>query len=199
MSPRFDPKRKQPATLKQQMVRLVLAVARKAKVKMAIGGGIAVASRGYVRETRDVDAFFHEKDRQKVLRALTQLASDWKVEAFDRSHWVAIPPGARTIEERIDFLFAEGDPEESAIEMASSADYEGQDIPAFTTDWIVVSKFLATRDEPKDALDILALYQRGGFDVKDVVKRLRQMGMKEDAARFPVFLEKLRNLKRRDD
>src|SRR5271165_2451141 len=88
--------------IKLTMLRLVLAVAKKAKVKMAIGGGVAVASRGYRLDTMDVDAFFHDKDRQKVLRALYQLAPEYTVESFGPSHWIAVPPDAEQ-DERIDF------------------------------------------------------------------------------------------------
>jgi hypothetical protein len=182
-------------SIKARMLRLVLAVAKKAKVKMAIGGGIAVASRGYRRDTMDVDAFFHEEDRQKVIRATRQLVEDYEIESLDVSHWIVVPPDAE-VDERIDLLFTNSDPEESAIEMATRAVYQGIAAPMFTVEWIVVSKFLAEREDAKDSLDIWALYQRGMFDVKDIVKRLRQMGMREDAAKFPVFIEKLKNLKK---
>ncbi len=182
--------------IKAKMLRLVVDVAKQAKVKMAIGGGVAIAARGYRRDTMDVDAFFHYEDQQKVLRALNVLAADYALEKLDPSHWIAVPPGAEP-DERIDLLFASGDPEESAIEMATKADCLGVVAPTFTTEWLVVSKFLAERGEAKDVLDIWALYQRGAFDVKDVVKRLRQMGLREDAKKFPAFIEKIQNLKSR--
>lgn len=181
--------------IKVRMVRLVKAIAKKAKVKVAIGGGVAVASRGYRRDTMDVDAFFHYADKQKVLRALNQLAPEYTVESLNEAHWIAVPPDAEE-DEKIDLLFSTGDPEESAIEMATVSRYQGTDAPTFTVEWIVVSKFLAEREDAKDALDIWALYQRGAFDVGDIVKRLRQMGMQKDADRFPVFIEKLKNLKK---
>lgn len=180
--------------VKAEMLRLVLAVAKRAKVKVAIGGGVAVAARGYRRDTMDVDAFFHYEDQQKVLRALNVLAGDFRLEKLDSSHWIAVPPGAEP-DERIDFLFATGDPEESAIEMATTADCRGVPAPTFTTEWLVVTKFLTERGDAKDMLDIWALHQRGAFDVKDIVKRLRQMGLSEDARKFPALIETLQNLK----
>jgi len=193
---RFSPAAKPPETLKQRMLRLVLAVGKRARVRFAVGGGLAVAARGFRRDTMDVDAFFHAEDRLRVLRALQQVAGDdYRVESFAPSHWIAQPRGADP-DERVDLLFATADPEESAIEMATEAVCAGVKAPTFTTEWLVVCKFLAERDDAKDALDIWALHQRGAFDPKDVSRRLRQMGLGEDARRFPAFLERMKNLKK---
>lgn len=183
--------------IKKTMLRLIVRVARRAKVKFGIGGGVAVAAHGYRRDTMDVDAFFHYEDRQKVLRAFRLLVgTTYALEPLDASHWIAIPPGAEP-DERIDLLFATGDPEESAIELSKMGTYRGVQAPMFPVDWLIVTKYLADRDDPKDWLDIYALHQRGAFAVKDIVKKLRQMRLAADAAEFPHFLDRLSNLKKR--
>jgi hypothetical protein len=179
------------------MIRVIVAAAKRARVKMGIGGGIAVAAHGYRRDTVDVDAFFHYEDRQKVVRALRQVASSYEIEPITNDHWIAVPPGAEP-DERIDLMFATGDPEESAIEMAKVKKCRGVNAPVFSVVWLVVAKFLADRNSPIDWADIYTLYQRGAYDVSDVVKRLKQMGHKTDAANFPGFLKRIENLKSGD-
>ncbi|HZU84669.1 MAG TPA: hypothetical protein VE987_17185 [Polyangiaceae bacterium] len=175
---------------KEDMLRLMVKVMKGAKVKMGIGGGIAVAAHGFRRDTVDVDAFFHYGDRQKVLRALRTVAPDFAVEPIADSHWIAVAPDAAP-DERIDLMFATGDPEESAIELAEMKRYKGVDAPMFPVDLLVACKYLADREDPKDWLDIYALHQRGAYDVADVVKRLRQMGLAKDARAFVEFMKKL--------
>jgi hypothetical protein len=170
-------------TSKESMLTLVLAVAKKADVKVAIGGGLAVNAHGFRRETADVDAFFHYNDQHKVLRALNQLASDYHLEQLHPSQWISIPPGAEP-DERIDLLFASGDPEESAIEMSEMRNCLGIPTPVFPIDLLVISKFLADRDDTRDLLDILTLHRRGAFDIEEITLKLHQMGLEEDAVRF---------------
>lgn len=175
------------------MLTLILAVAKKAGVKMAIGGGLAVSAYGFRRETSDVDAFFHYTDQHKVLRALNQLANDYQLVEMHPSQWFALPPGAEP-DERIDLLFASSDPEESAIEMSKIRNCLGISTPVFPIDLLVISKFLADREDPRDLLDILTLHRRGAFDVEEVMLRLRQMGLEEDAIRFRDQLNQLETM-----
>lgn len=183
---------KSPPT-KESMLRLILAASKKAGVKIAIGGGLAVNSYGFRRETDDVDAFFHFDDQHRILRSLNQLAPDYTIEQIDPSQWMAVPPGAE-INQRIDLLFASGDPEESAIEMAESRNYHGIEAPMFPIDLLIVSKFLAERDEARDVMDIYTLHKRGVFDIEEIIDRLRQMGLNEDAKKFPEFMTSLDTL-----
>jgi hypothetical protein len=144
---------------------------------------------------RVVDAFFHYEDRQKVLRALQRLAGDaYTLEPLNESQWIAVPTGANP-DERIDLLFATGDPEESAIEMATKKRYKTVEAPMFSVVWLVVTKYLAERDDVKDMLDIYALNQRGAFDISAVVQRLKQMGFVKQAAVFPGFMQRLAKLR----
>lgn len=173
---------------KEDLLRLVLKVAREAGVKTSIGGGIAVHVHGYRRETADVDAFFHFKDQRKVLRALNDvLGDDFVLEELHPSHWTLTPVGSPP-DERLDLLFATGDPEGSAVEMAVVKKYRGIETPVFPVDLLVISKLLAEREGAKDALDIYELHRKGAFEVSEVVARLRQMGFDEDARRFPEFM-----------
>lgn len=179
---------------KEQLIGLVNQISEEAGVKTAIGGGIAVNAYGYRRETADVDAFFHFEDQKKILKTVNQhLGNDLILEELDPSHWTLTPVGSPP-DERIDLLFAIGDPEESAIEMAVVKNYRGLPVWVFPVDLLVISKFLAERDDAKDALDIYTLIKRGAVEVDLVVERLRQMGLDEDAKRFVSFVNYLQGL-----
>ncbi|MFZ1010765.1 MAG: nucleotidyltransferase [Candidatus Sulfotelmatobacter sp.] len=182
---------------KKELLELVLDVADRAGVKVAIGGGVAVNTYGYRRDTADVDAFFHESDRAKVLRALQKsIIPDLILDELDQSHWIVVPEG-NPADERIDLLFAVGDPEESAIEMAETRKYQGKEIPVFPIDLLVATKYLAAREDPKDALDIFTLWKKGAYDVGEIQERLRQMGFDEDAKDFPKLIEYLQKIPRK--
>ena len=182
---------------KEQLIEIIIAITERAGVKFAVGGGVAVFTYGYRRDTADVDAFFHYGDREKILRAANQiLDSSFVLEELDPSHWTIThedsPP-----DERVDLLFATGDPEESAVEMAVPRTYHKTPVMVFPVDLLVVSKFLAERDDAKDSLDIYSLLRRGAVTSEDVVLRLRQMGMGEDAERFKDFVTYLKELSTR--
>lgn len=182
---------------KEKLIELVLEIAEKAGAKVGIGGGIAVNSWGYRRETADVDAFFHDRDRKKILETLhALLPANFILEKLDSSHWMIVPED-NSPDQRIDLLFANGDPEESAIEMAVTRRYHEISIPVFPVDLLVTSKFLADRDEPRDLLDILTLLQHGSYQIKDIENRLLQMGLSDEAQRFPKLIEYLQNIPRR--
>lgn len=183
---------------KEKLITLILDAARHAGVRVSIGGGIAVNTWGYRRETADVDAFFHDRDRPALLRSLHEiLPADCVLEKLDPSHWMIVPE-ENSPDERIDILFAVGDPEESAIEMAVTRRYRKIDVPVFPADLLVASKFLADRGEPRDLLDIHALIERGACSAEDVRQRLLQMGLTEDADEsFPRLLDYLAKIPRR--
>lgn len=182
---------------KLEMLDFVLGVADRAGVKTAIGGGVAVAAHGYRRDTSDVDAFFHDADRGRVTREVRVSAGPRDLlEELDPSHWILLPEG-NPPDERVDLMFATGDPEESAIEMRVLLPYHGATIPVFPVDLLVAAKFLAGREDPRDALDVFSLYRRGAYDVSEVQERLRQMGFDDDAVAFPKLIDYLEKLPRR--
>jgi hypothetical protein len=184
-------------TTKKQLLELAERIAESAGVKMAVGGGVAVCAHGYRRETADVDAFFHYEDQRKILKAVNQLlGDDFILEELDPSHWTLTGVGSPP-DERIDLLFATGNPEESAVEMAVLKVYQGVRVPVFPVDLLVISKFLAERDDAKDSLDIYELIRRGAVEVYNVLLRLKQMGLEEDATRFVGFVEYLQQLSAR--
>ena len=132
-------------TSKEDLLRYILDVSKRAEVPISIGGGIAVNAHGYRRDTADVDAFFHRADRQKVVRAIQNMSTDSSslmLEEIDPSHWILVPEG-NSPDERIDLMFATGDPEKSAIEMAVTKTYHGIAIPVFPIELLVAAKYLA--------------------------------------------------------
>jgi hypothetical protein len=185
------------SSTKTDMLKFVLGVAERAGVRFAVGGGVAVAAHGYRRDTSDVDAFFHDADRPRVIRSIRlNLKPDDVLDELDPSHWILIPAG-NSADERIDLMFAAGDPEESAVEMSEVRTYQGLPIPVFPVDLLVAAKFLAGREDPKDVLDTVELLRRGTYEVSDVQARLRQMGLPEDAEAFPKLIDYLQRMPRR--
>jgi hypothetical protein len=186
-------------TSKEDLLKYILDVAKLAGANVSIGGDIAVNAHGYRRDTADVDAFFHRADRQKILRTIQKMSgnsSSLALEEIDPSHWILIPEG-NPPDERIDLMFATGDPEKSAIEMAVTKTYQGLSIPVFPVELLVAAKYLAGREDPKDALDIYSLWRRGAYDVETVKLLLQQMGWSEDAEKLPELLEYLDHLPKR--
>jgi len=182
---------------KEQLLEIASQISTTAGVKMAVGGGIAVCAHGYRRDTADVDAFFHYSDQKKILKAVNQLlGDDFFLEELTPSHWTITAVGSPP-DERIDLLFAIGDPEESAIEMSVSKLYHQVKVQVFPVDLLVISKFLAERDGAKDSLDIYELLRLGTVDVDQITLRLNQMGLGEDAERFAKFVEFLQLLSTR--
>jgi hypothetical protein len=179
---------------KEGLLSLIVAVASRSNVKMAIGGGLAVNVYGYRRYTSDVDAFFHFDDQKAVLRSLNKkLGDEYLLEELHPSHWIVTRRDVSP-DERIDLLFSTDDPEESAIELAETKLYNGVKAPFFPIDLLIISKFLAERDETKDSLDIYELHRKGAYDISEIVTRLNQMGLNEDAFRFPRFMRYLEEL-----
>jgi hypothetical protein len=147
----------------------------------AIGGGIAVRVHGYERETKDVDAFFLPEDRNRILRAFR--GQGWHPEAVMAPfHYVVIPDG-RSFARRIDVMFPEDDPDISAIETATEKSVVlevmkdesvlAAELPVFTAEWLVLTKFYAHRH--RDLGDIGELYQSGAFDPGEVLRLLQMM------------------------
>jgi hypothetical protein len=182
---------------KIDMLKFVIGVAERAGVKTSMGGGVAVAAHGYRRDTSDVDAFFHYADRSRVVREVRlSMSRDDMLDELDPSHWILVPDG-NSVDERVDLMFATGDPEESAIEMGELRSYHGLTVPVFPAELLVAAKFLAGREDPKDVLDVVELLRRGAYEVTGVQARLRQMGLEEDAEAFPKLIEYLAAVPRR--
>jgi len=157
----------------KEFVTIVDAIGKQLAIPHAIGGGVAVRAHGYRRETTDVDAFFLPEDRNRVLRAFreTGLHVERVMVPF---HYAALPEDATNIEERIDILFPEGDPEVSAIEMFEKLKVEGvPGVQVFPAELLVIGKLLYS-DRWQDFADVAELYQIGAFD-PDEAERLTKL------------------------
>jgi hypothetical protein len=143
-----------------------------------------------------VDAFFHRSDRQKVLRTIHELDDPFMLDQIDPWHYILVPEG-NSANERIDLMFADEDPEERAIEMPTIKKYHGNSIPVFPIDLLIAAKLMTNREDPKDALDIYALWKLGAYDMEDVQKRLQQMGFPDDSENLPKLIAYLENIPRK--
>lgn len=145
--------------------RLLRTVRAQDDLPVAIGGGLAVNLHGVERHTDDVDAFFRQDDRIRVLRALRRegLTVD---KVFGGFHYVAYEPGAPDLRVRIDLMFPAGDPELAAVENPVIMDRWDERIPAFPVELLVLAKFYS--DQPLDRWDIAALHEHGAFEPQTV-------------------------------
>ncbi len=157
-----------PTTL--ELLRRLREALRDTGLSWSIGGGLAVHAHGHRRETRDVDAFFHLDDADRVARALRKAGFelDW---VFDDVHLMAFVPGlSRDPRERVDVLFSRDEPELSAIDGPVEAEVEGERFPAFPVELLVVSKLYS--DRLQDLADVEALHRLGAFDPEEVRRLL---------------------------
>lgn len=80
--------------------------------------------------------------------------------------------------------------------MSRAKTVRGVSAPVFPIDMLVVTKYMASRDDAKDWLDIYALYQRGAFSIKQISKRLKQMGHGNEAVAFEEFMQRLQDMRK---
>ncbi len=148
-----------------QLLSRLLDIAEGEGIPLAIGGGLAVNLHGVERHTNDVDAFFREADRQRVVRALRRagLTVD---KVFGGFHYVAYEPASSDLRVRIDLMFPAGDPELAAVESPAERRKWGLTIPTFPVELLVLAKFYS--DQPLDRWDIAALYEQGAFEPETV-------------------------------
>lgn len=150
-----------------RLLQRTVEIVKREGLTYAIGGGVAVNAYGFERETKDVDAFFRDEDRLKVIRAFREggFAID---DALSPFMYMAREPTERNARVRVDLMFPQGDPELSAVEMAAdakpSAEAIEEGIPpfkVFRVELLVLAKFYAGR--PRDKLDIAQLLELGAF------------------------------------
>lgn len=173
----------------KRFVEDVVAAAAAADTAYAIGGGVAVRAHGYKRETSDVDAFFPAEAKPAVLRYFRQMG--YSVEGVMRPFmYVAIPEDATNIEERVDLLFPETDPEISAIEMAQSWRVEGVAARVFPSELLALTK-LVYSDRWQDVADVAELLELGAFDPKEA-RRLLSLFDPDEVSTFDERLAALK-------
>ena len=159
-----------------------LRIMRGKRIPFAIGGGIAVNVHGYERETKDVDAFFRNEDRYRVLRTMREAGFEID-DPYSPYIYFAFPPNAKSVRYRVDLMFPQDDPEISAVEMPERVRRWGLTFPVFSAELLALTKFVSER--PGDRRDFLKLYELGGFDVKEARRLLRHI----DRDRLALFDE----------
>jgi len=144
-----------------EILKLLVQAVGPAGIDYAVGGGAAVNAHGVARYTADVDAFFRPGDRGRVLKTLRE--AGFQVDrVFAPHHYIALPPGASGVKERVDVLFAEDEPEASAIDHPVQKTLWGTNAPTFPVELLVMAKFYA--NQPLDLWDIQALHDAGAFE-----------------------------------
>jgi hypothetical protein len=147
-------------------------------IDYAIGGALAMAAHGYVRNTRDVDLFVKEENRGTVLRAL-RAAGLSVSDVFRPHHFIALKPEHGDPDIRIDILVPAGEPDLSAIEWPDRLPiFKGGDpLNVVEPHLLAMMKFYSDRDD--DEYDLKQMYTRGLFE-PDAVRRMIE-SIDEDA------------------
>lgn len=152
---------------------LIAPTLKKLKVDYAVGGAVAMAAHGYVRDTTDLDVFFKSEDANKVLSAFRK---KFRVGTFMEPYHYAIQPDLREPDVRVDLLFTSDDLERDAVEFPDRAQIVSNkkklSVDVFPLDVLVAAKLVS--DRTKDHADVLLLYQRGLFEPKKVRLILEQ-------------------------
>jgi hypothetical protein len=149
----------------------------------AVGGALAMAAHGYVRETQDIDVFISPDFREQLLQKLDDKKIHVITVAEDLHYAI---PSKGSVEERVDLMFPYADPDISAIAVPDYATVDGKKRPVWPLDLIVVSKLMGDRE--KDAHDLVALRQRGMVDAKAVHTILGHMGEDHAIARLQILM-----------
>lgn len=150
-------------------------------LEWAVGGAVAMAIHGYVRNTEDLDVFFHGDDSNRVLYALRKAGVRFATIA-DPYHY-AVFPDLTNPDCRIDLRFAWDDIESDALAFPDEGTLEVRGKPRlvkyFPLLLLLAAKLTAGR--PKDRQDIGILYERGLFKPSEVFEILERLGGDEDA------------------
>lgn len=165
----------------EQLLDLFLAAAGEVERPYAIGGALAMGAHGYRRQTDDVDAYVHYRDRVDWIRALRGQGLT-VTPLFAGVHYVAFLPEHNDPEIRIDLLVPAEDPDLSAVEVPDSATIADRPAEVWPVDLLVIAKFRSTRIE--DNADVAKMFELGLFDPKSVLLIMRHMGEKLLAKKF---------------
>lgn len=69
-----------------EVYREAVEVLEKAGIGYVVGGGIAIMAYGRTRDTKDIDLYIMDRDRDKALRALA--SADFEVDPMPGVHWL---------------------------------------------------------------------------------------------------------------
>jgi hypothetical protein len=171
----------------QELLKAFLRMAKKTHKPYAIGGALAMAAHGYVRQTTDVDAFLRDEDRLDWLRAARAegLHID---ELYHRIHYIAFDLKHGDPRIRIDLMFPAEEPALSAIDIPDTATIGNLSFDVFPIDMLVIAKFDSDRD--KDQNDVAAMYHLGLFDPVRVHKIMSSLD-RDMATRFAARIQEL--------
>lgn len=142
------------------------AAFKKAKLRYAVGGAVAMYAGGYARNTADVDVFIVEKDLDEILDAL-RLAGFQIVEISDSQYHAQLPRYAKS-RIRVDILVSWAPPETVPIFHPTRRKIGAVNFPAFNLHEVVASKAtigMETSAWAKGKNDILAMYLDGLIDL----------------------------------
>ena len=149
-----------------------------------IGGAVAMSAHGFVRQTEDLDVFIKHTDTPKLLRALNKAKVNFATIA--EPYHYAIIPSAKNLDHRIDILCTSEELEMDAVEFPESATIDGQKVEVFPLTLLVATK--ARSDRPKDHDDVRRMYERGLFDVNEIIPVLKHYGEDKPKAMLRAIL-----------
>jgi len=142
--------------------------------RYALGGAVAMALRGVVRSTLDIDVFVAEEVRGRALSAFYK--AGYRIEpVFEPFHYLARPPWkVSNAETRTDLLFPAGQPEVFGIETSRPVDLgAGLKVRTLTPLALVLGKLYS--DDPRHLADLHLMYHRGLVDEAEIEKVLRRL------------------------
>ena len=165
------------ATGARSVVSAAVAILKRLKIGFAAVGGFALGLRGSPRFTSDLDLVVEPERWKEVVRAFRSAGFKPNPEGPGISEFMArfVHPKSHF---GVDLLFAVGDPEESAREMATEERIFGTKIPVARTEFLLWMYLLS--DDPQHFADATRLVKGGLVDVKKVARMLREAG--DDAA-----------------
>lgn len=179
-----------------ELFALIQPTLKRLDVDYAVGGAVAMAAHGYVRETTDLDVFFKSEDQNEVLRAMRKRH---KVVAIADPFHFCIFPNLRNLDERIDLLFTSIDLERDAVEFPDNAEIRvGRrklKIEVFPLSVLVSAKLAS--DRPKDHSDVERMFEMGLFDPRAVRKVLEQNDEEDALQRLVRIVATVPKYKRR--
>ncbi len=185
------------AGLPDALARLVLLVSQSVdeKMRLAIGGGIAVHDTGWERYTKDLDVFARPVSARRLVKALAArgvktfwITDSHAVAWLDEDNAASIAAGeAPSV--RVDVLSTITEPEASAIRTAIEPKRLGIPLKVFRPDHLAAIKYLAGR--PKDLLDFDEIVLRG-VDVE----RVRYLVSTADESKVAAMMSRVRKLKK---
>lgn len=181
------------AKLSNELKRLLLLISRAydPKMKLAIGGGIAVRDTGWGRHTDDVDIFARPVSAKRLVKGLAAqgVKTFWITDAhavayLDEDNAESLAAGeAPSV--RVDILSTVTEPEASAIRTAVAPRVLGVPMKVFRADHLAAIKFLAGR--PLDLIDFDEIIRLGAD-----VERVRYIVASVDESRVAALMARAR-------